>query len=187
MKKAAFFGVMVAAVAALVVILANSSVTRTGVRMGPRSAEACNKEDASECLPKIGYLDTAGTMWTDELLAGKVVIVNFWATWCAPCKHEIPAFTATYKKHASEGVVLLGVLVDSDAVDDEQLAAFSKQYNLDYPVVRIDQEIWYKFAEPDALPTTFVYDRQGKLRLRHRGALSESALEDVVTRLVAEK
>lgn len=186
MRKAAFLGVMVLLVAVLVVVLANSSVTKHGVKMGPKSAEACNKDIPGECLPRLGYLDTRDTMWTPELLDGKVVMVNFWATWCAPCKEEVPALTAAYKKYADKGFVLLGVLVDSDAVTDEQLASFARQYNLDYPVVRIDQDIFSAFAEPGALPTTFVYDRTGMLRHKKLGMLSHAEIERVLDKLFAE-
>jgi thiol-disulfide isomerase/thioredoxin len=184
-RNIAFIGVVGAAALALFFAL-SSSVSHEGVKVGIRSAEACSKSRPAECLPDFGYVDTDGTAWTREGLSNKVVMINFWATWCAPCKAEIPALTAAYQRHAGEGFVLLGVMMDSDDVSEQALNAFSQNVGLDYPVVPIDSEIWSAFDAPEALPTTFVYDRTGKLRLRHRGALSESQLENVLKDLLAE-
>jgi thiol-disulfide isomerase/thioredoxin len=186
-NKIAFFSVVGVVAIAAVIFFASSSVTDNGIEVGNKSAEAaCNKE-VDNCLPRIGYLDTDDTMWTGELVEGKVVIINFWATWCGPCKTEIPDLTKTYKQYKDQGLVLLGVLMDSDAVDDAKLAAFEKDYNLDYPVVRIDQQIYADFGEPPRLPTTFVYNRAGKQVLERIGALHKSELDDLLPELLAEK
>lgn len=187
MKNVALFGAVGLSAVALFVIL-SSSVSSDGgkVKLGVPSAEACTSTEPTKCLPHIDYLDKAGTAWTHDALAGKVVMVNFWATWCAPCKAEIPALTAAYEHHGDEGFVLLGVMMDSDTVDDEALAEFNKATGLDYPVVPIDADIWTAFDAPDALPTTFIYDRAGTLRLHHRGPLSEPDLEAVLAELMAE-
>jgi thiol-disulfide isomerase/thioredoxin len=184
-KNIAFIGVVGAAALALFFAL-SSSVSHEGVKVGIRSAQACSETKPAECLPDLGYIDTEDTVWTRERLANKVVMINFWATWCAPCKAEIPALTATYQRHAGEDFVLLGVMMDSDEVSEQALASFAQSVGLDYPVVPIDSEIWSAFDAPEALPMTFIYDRSGKLRLRHRGALSESELERVVKELLAE-
>jgi thiol-disulfide isomerase/thioredoxin len=184
-RNIVFIGVVGAAALALFFAL-SSSVSHEGVKVGIRSAEACSKSRPAECLPDLSYIDMDGTTWTREGLANKVVMINFWATWCAPCKAEIPALTAAYQSHAGEDFVLLGVMMDSDDVSEQALTAFSQSVGLDYPVVPIDAEIWAAFDAPEALPMTFIYDRAGKLRLRHRGALSESQLESVVKELLAE-
>ncbi|HWN70645.1 MAG TPA: TlpA disulfide reductase family protein [Haliangium sp.] len=185
MRNIAFIGVVGAAALALFFAL-SSSVSHEGVKVGIRSAEACSATRPAECLPDLSYIDTDGTAWTREGLANKVVMINFWATWCAPCKAEIPALTATYQRHAGEDFVLLGVMMDSDDVSEQALTSFVQSVGLDYPVVPIDSDIWSAFDAPEALPMTFIYDRAGKLRLRHRGALSEGQLENVVKELLAE-
>lgn len=172
---------MAAGVVGLVIVLASSSVSKHGVKLGPKSAEACTK-NGPECLPRIGYADTTDTLWTNEALADKVVMVNFWATWCAPCKSEVPALTSVYQKYKDRGFVLLGVVTDNPT--DPQLAEFSRRYNLGYPVVPADQIIFEAFGWPDALPTTFIYDRSGTLRLRHRGAISSAALDKAIAELI---
>jgi thiol-disulfide isomerase/thioredoxin len=184
-KNFAFIGAVGAAALALFFVL-SSSVSHKGVKVGIRSAEACSKTEPTDCLPDLSYLDTEGTAWPRESLTGKVVMINFWATWCAPCKYEIPALSATYKDYADKGFVLLGVMMDHDEVAGDELTEFAKSVGLAYPIVPIDADIWSTFNAPDALPMTFIYDRAGKLRLRHRGALSENQLESVVEELLAE-
>lgn len=187
MKKAALIGIASTAVVVLVVVLAPSpsSVTKTG-KVGPPTAEACSETSPGDCLPPLDFMGVDGRVWTQDELAGKVVMINFWATWCRPCQAEIPALTATYHRHADAGFVLLGVMMDSDDVSEDELDAFAKRYELDYPVVPLDGDIWREFGAPDALPTTLIYDRTGKLRLRQRGALSEATLGDSVEELLAE-
>lgn len=183
MKKIALVGLVMVAVAAVVTVVASSTVTRDGV--GIRTATACAKQETPECLPKLEYMDTEGTFWTDEALAGKVIMVNFWATWCAPCKHEVPALTAAFKKYQDQGFVLLGMMVDDP--DDAELASFASRYHLDYPVVRLDQEIMNAFDSPRRLPATFIYDRGGTLRLHREGAVTEAEVAEIVEELLAEK
>jgi len=182
-KKIALVGLVMVAVAAVVVVVASSTVTREGV--GLRTATACVKKGTSECLPRLEYVDTGGTFWTDDVLAGRVVMVNFWATWCAPCKHEVPALTAAFKKYEDQGFVLLGMLVDEPG--DEELASFASHYHLEYPVVRLDQDIFEAYDSPPRLPATFIYDRGGTLRFHREGAVTEAEVSEIVEELLAEK
>lgn len=186
MKKLAFIGAAGAAGLALFFVL-SSSVGKEGMKVGIRTAQACAKTGPAECLPDLSYIDTEGTTWTRESLAGQVVMINFWASWCGPCKAEIPALTASYQRFADRGFVLLGVMMDAEAISGPELTSFSESVGLHYPVVPIDQDIWWAYDEPDALPTTFLYDRAGHLRMRHRGPLSEGQLESVLEELLAEE
>ena len=132
-------------------------------------------QDGPNCLPPLDFLDSNGTVWTPEQLHGKVVVVNFWATWCRPCQHEIPDLARVYRKYKDKGVVMLGLMTDK--VDDAKLKAFSEKYGLDYPVVRVGPELSEAFGHPRNLPTNFVYSRTGHLMFDSPGAITAGALE----------
>lgn len=91
---------------------------------------------------------------------GKVVLVNFWATWCGPCKKEIPDLSKLYKQYKDKGVVMLGVLTNDNPSQGE-LLNFQSDYEMEFPVVRQTSDILVSFNYPQAIPTTFIYDRAG--------------------------
>ena len=142
---------------------------------------ACRSSEAScstahQCLPKVAYEDIINhEQFSPEALKGKVVVVNFWATWCGPCKKEIPAFNRVYAKYKDQGVVMLGVLNDH-TVDNNGVLNFMSDNEFTYPVVTGDQNVLAAYHFPDALPTTFIYDRSGWIVTEHRGPMSEQQL-----------
>src|SRR5262249_26007272 len=154
------------------------------IELGAAKAGACSK-GAGDCLPDVNYIDTTGKAYTPQSLQGKVVVVNFWATYCAPCKKEIPDFSKTYDKYKGKGVVFLGVLTDNP--DDAQLLNFQSDYEMSYPVVRVSSDIMVSYHYPDKLPTTFVFNRNGKQVFSQIGQVSDHQLTSVLDQLVAEK
>jgi thiol-disulfide isomerase/thioredoxin len=148
-----------------------------------RKAEA-SCSSAKDCLPAVSFKDLEHREHTPESLRGNVVVVNFWATWCGPCKKEIPAFNRVYTAYKDRGVVMLGMLHDNQ-VDDMGLLNFMSDHELTYPVVKADNEILAAFEFPSALPTTFIYDKSGKVRLVHRGPLDEQQLAGHLDKLLA--
>jgi thiol-disulfide isomerase/thioredoxin len=174
---------MLAGTAGLIVLLF-VHLSKDGVRTGPNRAHAECKRGQPDCLPDVNYVDTAGVGYSHESLAGKVVLVNFWATWCNPCRGEIPDLSRVYDKYKTKGVVFLGVMTDSP--DNQQLLNFQSDFNMTYPVVRANSDLMVSYNYPDALPTTFVYDRQGKQVYSHIGPLHERQLDQLLGRLVAQ-
>lgn len=159
-----------------------ASVTRKGVQVGVKRAAAACTEKGHSCLPHLTLLDTDGTAWPPESLVGKVVMVNVWATWCRPCQIELPDLAETYEKYRSRGFVLLGVLTDEPS--DGALRELRNSIGMTYPVVRADGELLEALEYPDALPTTFIYDRSGRLKFSHRGPLTASQLGTVLDELM---
>ena len=180
----ALIGVLLAGIAGMVIFLF-VHVSRDGrIHPGPTPAHAECTRGQPNCLPEVNYTDTAGVSYKRDQLAGKVVLVNFWATWCHPCQSEIPALSKAYDKYKSKGVVFLGVMMDN--VDSQQLLNFQSDYEMTYPVVRSNSDLMVSYNYPDALPTTFVYDRSGKQVLSHVGPLRESDLDSLLGQLVAQ-
>ena len=176
-----YIAVATAAVVGLAVFVvlqfSSVSVSKEGVKVkvGAREAVADCYQDGPACLPAIDLMDDDGVVWTRDSLIGKVVIINFWATWCRPCQSEIPDLAKVARKYKDKDVVILGLMTDQPS--DAQLESFSKRFGLDYPVVRVNREISSAFGDPSALPTNFVYSRGGRLMFDSPGAVTAGSLE----------
>jgi thiol-disulfide isomerase/thioredoxin len=180
----ALIGILLAGTAGMVIFLFVHLSKDGGIRPGPASAHAECTKGERDCLPDVNYTDTDGVAYTHASLAGKVVLVNFWATWCNPCKKEIPDLSRVYDKYKAKGVVFLGVMMD--AQDNQALLNFKSDFEMSYPIVRSNSDLMVSFNYPDALPTTFVYDRGGKQIYNHVGPLRERELDTLLAQLSAQ-
>jgi thiol:disulfide interchange protein DsbD len=122
-------------------------------------------------LPSLKRLD--GAAMEPASLGGKVVVANFWATWCVPCVQEIPGFNRLHREFAPNGVVVLGVSMDEDG--KETVEPFLKKHPMDYVVALGSEEVARKYAL-ESLPVTVVFDRTGKQVKRFNGFTEEAAL-----------
>src|SRR5262249_16842731 len=113
-------------------------------------------------------------------LRGKVVLVNFWATWCPPCREEIPDLVALQAKYKDQ-LQILGI---SEDASPEAVRPFAVANRINYPVIMESAEIERLFPAVNALPTTFLVDRQGRLVQKHIGMLNSTRTE-VETRALA--
>lgn len=106
---------------------------------------------------------------------GKVILLDFWATWCAPCKIEIPGFIELYNKYKSRGFVVLGVSMDDSA---SAVKPFARQLKMNYPVLigtgRVDLEQGFGLL---GLPTSFIIARDGKICWQHMGFAPKEQFE----------
>ena len=100
---------------------------------------------------------------------GRVVMVNFWATWCGPCRQEMPQLDRLYQKYKSSGFVLLGVNVDEDARKATDVAA---KLGVTFPVLLDTDKAVSKLYDLSTMPSTVIIDRDGKVRYFHRGYLA---------------
>jgi thiol-disulfide isomerase/thioredoxin len=125
--------------------------------------------------------DLDGRTISTVALHGKVVIVNFWATWCPPCREEIPDLIALQEKY-KDRLQIIGVSQDSGSV--ESVRRFAKEHGMNYPTVMSSPEIEQLFPGIYALPTSFVLDRDGRIAQKHVGLLNAS-LTDLETRTLA--
>jgi cytochrome c biogenesis protein CcmG/thiol:disulfide interchange protein DsbE len=111
-------------------------------------------------------------------LKGKVVILNFWATWCGPCRQEIPGFIETYKSLHGKGVEIIGISLDEGGWDVVQ--PYVTKSNIPYPIVIGDQALTEAYGEINAIPTTFIINKEGKIATKHVGFLSKDQLEQQI-------
>lgn len=110
---------------------------------------------------------------------GKIVFVNFWATWCGPCRMEIPHFVKLVDKYEDD-LVILGISTDNPK-DYEKIPAFSSNYNINYPILLDSRgEVNYMYGGIQSIPTTFVLNREGKALGRILGARSYEQFEGML-------
>jgi peroxiredoxin len=114
-------------------------------------------------------------------LRGQVVMLNFWATWCGPCRQEMPHLNRLYEKYRASGFVLLGVNVDDEPRNAVDLA---KKLGLAFPVLLDTDKKVSGLYELNTMPSTVLIDRDGKVRYLHRGYLS--GYEDVYDKQIRE-
>jgi peroxiredoxin len=107
---------------------------------------------------------------------GKVVLLNFWATWCGPCKIEIPEFVEVYTNYKDRGFEILGVL-SMDEPSDDDLTSFASAHKMNYPLFRANEQFENAHGPLFALPTSFIIDRHGTICTKHLGPISREALE----------
>ena len=103
--------------------------------------------------------DLNGNSWTRSALKGKVVLVNFWATWCPPCRKEMPDLQLLSKKFKDQGLVILSI---SDE-DETKVRPFIKEHGYDYPILLDPGRKVNESYKIDGIPKSFIYNRQGKL------------------------
>ncbi|MBA2544081.1 MAG: TlpA family protein disulfide reductase [Deltaproteobacteria bacterium] len=178
----ALIGVLLAGTAGIIIFLFVHLSGSNTPTLGSKKAAASCKGD--QCLPDVSYIDSNGTAYTRQSLAGKVVVINFWATWCKPCLKEIPDLSKIYEKYKGRGVVVLGILA-SDNPDNSTLLNFQSDNEMTFPVVRATSDILISYDYPGSLPTTFVYDRGGRQAHMQVGALSSERLEQILGPLIS--
>jgi thiol-disulfide isomerase/thioredoxin len=112
--------------------------------------------------------DVNGKSVSFEQFKGKVVVIDFWATWCGPCRMEIPGYVELQKKYAKDGLVVIGVSIDEGGPKD--VKSFIEKYGVDYRIVMGNEAVAKAFGGVEIIPTTFIIDRSGKIRDRKVGA-----------------
>ncbi len=121
-------------------------------------------------------------------LKGKAVLVNFWATWCTPCKIEMPWFEEFQKKYAAQGLEVVGINEDDDATSPEiadQIKKVLANTGVDYTILMSDKKVGDAYGGLDVLPATFFIDRNGKIVAQAIGLASKEEAESNVQKILA--
>ena len=150
-------------------------------RHAPRTPAA----PAVAALWQLGFPDPQGQTQQLAQWRGQVVVLNFWASWCAPCREEMPDFAALRRQYRPDGVEFLGIAIDNPA----NVAQFLQRQPVDYPIL-IGEGAAHSLARQlgnpsGALPYTIVLDRNGNIVLSHLGRLSRATLEATLRKITA--
>lgn len=163
--------IAIASAAALAAILYFPSRSPAAAA-GPEGAEA----------PSWTLNDVDGNPVSSDAFKGKVVVVDFWATWCPPCIKEIPGYIEMQKKHGADGLVIVGVSLDSKGPG--VVKAFMEKYGVNYTIVMADGEVDSAFGGIEAIPTTFVIGRDGRIAFTKIGYQPSEVFEKRLLQLL---
>ena len=131
---------------------------------------------AASAADNFTVTDAEGKLHSLAGYHGKWLIVNFWATWCPPCLEEIPDLVAI--KEARKDVEVIGIAMEFQ--DAKQVVQFADGMFVNYPIVLGDRKVSESIGRVDGLPTTFIYDPQGKLAERHVGKITRKQIERII-------
>jgi peroxiredoxin len=125
-----------------------------------------------------------GDTFTLSDYEGQVVLLNIWATWCAPCREETPDLQELYEKYKDEGLMILGVSIDEQG--ESVVRPFIEEYDVTYPIVIDDGTIMDKYGPTMGIPTTYIINKKGNLQYFAVGALTNKELEPRIKSLLSE-
>lgn len=168
--------IVIAVVVAAVALMLFTGVRMVRTRAGVVKVKPVGKNGSVAPDFQLKSLDGTEVRLSD--FRGKAVLLNFWATWCAPCKIEMPWFVDLQKQYAAQGLQVIGVAMDDSGEDT--IAKFAKQMAVNYPVLIGKEAVGDAYGGVEFLPTTFIIDRQGKVVDRMFGLVSRSEFEDNV-------
>jgi thiol-disulfide isomerase/thioredoxin len=149
----------------------------------PKSQTPVSAGQIGSHLPEFSTVDLNGSKVTSAELKNKVVLIDFWATWCAPCRKEMPGYQSLFDRYQSRGFAVIGFKADIMA-DTEDPVRFLKELRVKYPIAIGSEVIRNKFGGLQGLPTTFIYDRHGVLRSKVIGFEYTSEIEKMIKPLL---
>lgn len=174
-------------VIALIAILILSNCSGSNSNIGTSKAQTVAEEnqptdtDSLKDAPDFTLTKMNGESFTLLEHEGKVVVLNIWATWCPPCRKEIPDFIDIQEEMRDEGVLFVGVSQDKEGM--EVVRPFAKEYGINYPLVVDDGTVRQKYGPFRGIPTTFIINKKGKVEFVAPGMVNREALQPALEKL----
>ena len=171
---------------ALVVVLAGAFLLYWNRQPEPGAGNAgpgtATGPSGSRIAPPFSLPDTNGNIYSSEQLAGKPAVINFFATWCPPCKAEIPGFVEVYNRHRAEGFELVGISLDTDT--RENLPGFLMSNKVGYRILFGDLATARAYGGVASLPTTIFVGKDGEIKNIHIGYMDKDDFDKEVRKLL---
>ena len=160
---------------------AGNATTRTAAPDTPPAAAPVGSEVGST-MPEYSAMWLDGSKFDLQSKRGKVVLLNLWATWCGPCRYEIPELQVIHNKYAARGFEVIGVSVDETGA--QSVRDFVKEHEMTYPVVLDEEQKLPTVFQTSVLPTSVIIDRNGKIVWKKLGAIMPND-QELITALEA--
>ena len=148
----------------------------------PKNAVGNQGDDHFQMAPDFTLTSLDGDKVTLSDYRDKVVVVSFWATWCGPCKYEIPMLMEFQEKYGTERLIVLGIAINSGS--KEKVQEFVKEFSIQYPILYGSYEelgkLVYMYGNFASIPSTFIVNHAGEVTNYIRGAQSKSVFEDAI-------
>jgi thiol-disulfide isomerase/thioredoxin len=160
------------------------AIIALGLGIAARDSFSPAKNTGLGVLPEFNLSDLSGHQHNISEWRGKVVLINFWATWCPPCREEIPDFIALQQQYADKGVQFIGIALD----DMEPVAEYAASAKINYPIllggdngITLAQQLGNSVG---AVPYTLIVDREGQIIHQHPGGLSKQQIMEIISPLL---
>ena len=146
------------------------------------SCQAASTGEGGPVAPEFSLRDLDGKPYSLSDAKGKVIILDFWATWCPPCRMEIPHFQALHEEYSAKGLEVIGIALDRGGVSD--VRPFVRANGVTYPILIGDQKVTADYGGIRGIPTTFVIDRKGRIVQKFVGYRSKEVFESAIQELL---
>jgi len=171
--------VLAVVLAGVLLIYRNWQQEREVTKVEPGTAAG---PSGSRTAPAFSLKDTNGNIFSSAQLAGKPAVINFFATYCPPCREEIPGFVEVYNKHKEKGFELIGISLDTDTRGN--LPGFLMNNNIGYRILYGDLATARAYGGVSAIPTTFFVGKDGEIKNVHIGYIDKDAFDKEVMKLL---
>jgi cytochrome c biogenesis protein CcmG/thiol:disulfide interchange protein DsbE len=148
---------------------------------GPVPSSKLKPADRRKAAPNFSLKDADGRSVQLADYRGKVVLLNFWATWCTPCRAEIPWFVDFERRHKEQGFAVVGISMDEDGW--AAVKPFASRLGINYRILMGTDTVAQLYGGVESLPTTFLIDREGRIAAVHIGLVSKSSYENDLIQL----
>jgi peroxiredoxin len=164
----------------------SSSASSAGNYISNVSKIISVEKGTGDQAPNFSWFDENGKQITfSDFAKDNVVLVNFWATWCGPCKEELPDLVALNEEYKGKNIKIVGISLDKDADVLSIVHDFAKQQNLNYPIIIDNGDLESAFGGIRGIPTSFFIDKKGNIVQKMLGAQTKETFRDALIRIAS--
>ncbi|MBI5904526.1 MAG: TlpA family protein disulfide reductase [Deltaproteobacteria bacterium] len=178
----ALVAVILVVLAAVFLLVRNRQSGRDGKTATESALPSAAAPSAPKTAPPFSLPDVNGNLFSSESFAGKPTVINFFATWCPPCRNETPGFVEVYNRHRGKGLEMIGISLDTDTRGN--LAGFLMTHRIEYRILYGDLATARAYGGVSSIPTTFFIGKDGEIKNIHVGYIDKDAFDAEVRKLL---